>query len=562
VVALLWVSMQLVAMVRRPPCEELLDVADRKVAELQRRMRDMEAALRRPAAVAASTPERLPAPTPADPPAADVVALRGRATASAQGLAALGAPGAGSGSCLPKSSRTEDDGYPDEYRGWFDVQGCGRCLDYCRWVGDSGSGGDPRERTAEADSWWSCRLAGTDAAKTPPGYFVTWKYALCSGEGALAPSQVADEQHPASLAKMGNPITEDQLKAAAANHAIGVVVLVCKRPMYLERTMRSLVAAERDLSKFPLVISQDAHDPAMTRLVRDEYVAKGVAYHINHEHEANAEQIAKTFGQVKHTLGYVRIAQHFGWVMRTMFDRFGFEAVIFIEEDMEVAPDFFSYFGATLPLLQKDKDLFCVSAWNDNGYGKMVLEPRRAYRTDFFPGLGWMMTKEMWAEVRDRWAVAYWDEFMRRPDVRKGRQCIRPDVSRSFTFGSQGTSSGQFFEQHLSKIKLNDIAVNWSTLDLSSISSVAAFDAFLTAEITAARKVSGPEEIGALGPGGDAVRVQYDDKSSYKSLAKRFSLMEDEKEGIRRMSYRGVIPFAWNGRRAYLYTEQWPPNLT
>ena len=28
--------------------------------------------------------------------------------------------------------------------------------------------------------------------------------------------------------------------------------------------------------------------------------------------------------------------------------------------------------------------------------------------------------------------VAYWDEYMRRPDVRKGRQCIRPGVSCRF----------------------------------------------------------------------------------------------------------------------------------
>lgn len=324
--------------------------------------------------------------------------------------------------------------------------------------------------------------------------------------------------------------------------------------------MNSLLAAPRDADKFPLVISQDAHDPAMTRLVELEYVAKGLAHRIHHEHEANAEEMAKTFGKVKHTIGYVRIAQHFGFVMRKMFDSFGFEAVIFVEEDMEVAPDFFSYFGAMMPLLQQDKDLFCVSAWNDNGYGKMVLEPRRAYRTDFFPGLGWMVAKSFWGEIRDRWAVAYWDEFMRRRDVRRERKCIRPDVSRSYTFGSEGTSSGQFFKKHLSKIKLNDVVVDWQGLDLGYLSSTVAFDDFLAIQVRSAKRVSGPEEIEVLGPGGDTMRVRYE-SSEYKHIAKRFSLMEDEKEGIRRMSYRGVIPFAWGGRRVYLYTGEWPPNL-
>ena len=37
----------------------------------------------------------------------------------------------------------------------------------------------------------------------------------------------------------------------------------------------------------------------------------------------------------------------------------------------------------------------CVSAWNDNGKTGLINEtaPELLYRTDFFPGLGWMLTK-------------------------------------------------------------------------------------------------------------------------------------------------------------------------
>lgn len=31
------------------------------------------------------------------------------------------------------------------------------------------------------------------------------------------------------------------------------------------------------------------------------------------------------------------------------------------------APDFFEYFAATVPLLDRDETLMAVSAWNDNG---------------------------------------------------------------------------------------------------------------------------------------------------------------------------------------------------
>ena len=39
----------------------------------------------------------------------------------------------------------------------------------------------------------------------------------------------------------------------------------------------------------------------------------------------------------------------------------------FAQDDLEVAPDFFSYFSALRQVLEEDHSLWCVSAWNDNG---------------------------------------------------------------------------------------------------------------------------------------------------------------------------------------------------
>jgi len=79
---------------------------------------------------------------------------------------------------------TVDDGYTNMYRGWYDVQGCGRCYDYCRWVGDRGNGyANPRYKREIKSSWYSCRLAGTFEDKTPPGYFKTWNFRGCGWNG-------------------------------------------------------------------------------------------------------------------------------------------------------------------------------------------------------------------------------------------------------------------------------------------------------------------------------------------------------------------------------------------
>jgi alpha-1,3-mannosyl-glycoprotein beta-1,2-N-acetylglucosaminyltransferase len=74
-------------------------------------------------------------------------------------------------------------------------------------------------------------------------------------------------------------------------------------------------------------------------------------------------------------------------------------------DDLDIAPDFFEYFLGTYPILKRDPTLWCVSAWNDNGKVGLVDENASdlLYRTDFFPGLGWMLTKSIWAELAPKW---------------------------------------------------------------------------------------------------------------------------------------------------------------
>lgn len=74
-------------------------------------------------------------------------------------------------------------------------------------------------------------------------------------------------------------------------------------------------------------------------------------------------------------------------------------------------------------------------------------------------------------DVRDAcrglWPRAYWDDWMRLSAVRKGRQCIRPEVCRNFNFGEKGSSGGQFFKRYLSRTRLNQEDIDWPHTDLS-----------------------------------------------------------------------------------------------
>ncbi len=57
--------------------------------------------------------------------------------------------------------------------------------------------------------------------------------------------------------------------------------------------------------------------------------------------------------------------------------------------------------------------------------------PDKVYRSDFFPGLGWMMTRSFWIELRKKWPKGFWDDWLRDSGQRKNRACIRPEVSRT-----------------------------------------------------------------------------------------------------------------------------------
>lgn len=230
----------------------------------------------------------------------------------------------------------------------------------------------------------------------------------------------------------------------------------------------------------------------------------------------------------------------------------GFEQVIVVEDDLEISPDFFEYFSATLPILKKDKSLWCVSGWNDNGKAGLIDEnsPELLYRTDFFPGLGWMLTKELWSELMVKWPRSYWDDWMREPAQRKGRSCIRPEVSRTKTFGKIGVSNGLFYEKHLKFIVLNNKFVPFTVLDLSFLEKENYDSGWVKAVYQT--PVVNLQDLKDRKVPHKAVRLTYHTREAYKRIAKALGIMDDFKSGVPRMAYRGIVSFMHNGIRVYL----------
>lgn len=326
---------------------------------------------------------------------------------------------------------------------------------------------------------------------------------------------------------------------------IPVLVMACNRPT-VKRCLDKLLEYRPSAELHPIIVSQDCG------------------------HMETAEVIGSYGNQVTHLLqpdlsdvrikvehkkfqGYYKISRHYHWALDQVFRTLGHKAIVIVEDDLEVAPDFFEYFQALYPLLRGDPSLWCVSAWNDNGREGYV-DPGQAellYRTDFFPGLGWMMLRQLWDELEPKWPAAFWDDWMRQPEQRRDRACVRPEISRTLTFGRKGVSLGQFYDRYLRFIKLNSQFVPFTTLDLTYLQEEA-YRGHYDQKVYAAPLVT--YEMLKQGPvmGAGPMRLQYSSKESFKQLARSLGVMEDLKSGVPRTGYRGVVSLMTRGQRIYL----------
>ncbi|GAA0183318.1 protein modifying enzyme [Lithospermum erythrorhizon] len=270
-------------------------------------------------------------------------------------------------------------------------------------------------------------------------------------------------------------------------------------------------------SKFPIFVSQDGSDPN----VRSKALTFDQITYMQHlEYEPLQTE------RPGELIAYYKIARHYKWALDQLFYKHKFNRVIILEDDMEIAPDFFDYFEAGASILDKDKSVMAISSWNDNGQKQFVQDPYALYRSDFFPGLGWMLTRSTWDELSPKWPKAY-------------------------PFQS-GSSLGQFFRQYLEPIKLNDVQVDWNSMDLSYLMEDKYVKHFGDM-VKKAKPVSGADIVlKTYNIDGD-IRIQYGDQEDFEQIARQFGIFEEWKDGIPRTAYKGVVIFRHqNKRRVFL----------
>jgi alpha-1,3-mannosyl-glycoprotein beta-1,2-N-acetylglucosaminyltransferase len=346
------------------------------------------------------------------------------------------------------------------------------------------------------------------------------------------------------LAENPSALSLDRAISINNDPVICVLLFACNR-LTVKRNLDQLLKYRPNSKNFPIVVSQDCnHEP--TRKAIQSYGDQ-----ISLIQQPDQSDFPLT-GKAKKFKGYYKISRHYGWALNQTFHVLNYDTVLIVEDDLDISPDFFEYFRALYPILKTDPTLYCISAWNDNGKEGLVSnEADILHRSDFFPGLGWMLTKDLWIEFQNKWPKAFWDDWIREPAQRKDRACIRPELSRSRTFGKIGVSNGLFYEKHLKFIKLNEEFVPFTQKNLTYLLKEN-YDVDFVKKVYGSPTVTLQQlqrsEISNEG----SVRITYSTKDGFKKSAKALGLMDDFKSGVPRTGYRGVVTFMHKGRRVFL----------
>ena len=329
-----------------------------------------------------------------------------------------------------------------------------------------------------------------------------------------------------------------------AEVVIPVLVFACNRPT-VKRNLDQLIKLRPSKEQFPIIVTQDCGHAETARVIQS------YGDQVVHIKQPDLTSIDLPYKE-RRFQGYYKIARHYKWALNQVFHEFNHDIVLIVEDDLDVSPDFFEYFLGLYTVLISDPTLWCVSAWNDNGKETRIgPEADRLYRSDFFPGLGWMVEKKIWLELEPKWPKTFWDDWMRQPAQRQNRSCIRPEICRTKTFGKKGVSNGLYYEQHLKYIKLNDKFVPFTKMDLSVLKKDR-YDEQFVKEVYGCPLLTVDQVKKNHKAEAKKVRVEYTTKKNFESTAKALGIMADLKSGVPRAGYRGVVSFYYNGRRVFL----------
>ncbi|KAL7636347.1 UNVERIFIED_CONTAM: hypothetical protein RMT77_013106 [Armadillidium vulgare] len=129
------------------------------------------------------------------------------------------------------------------------------------------------------------------------------------------------------------------------------------------------------------------------------------------------------------------------------------KSFIILEDDLRVSPDFYLYMKQLEPIFEMDETVFCVNAFNHYSYPHTSFDVTLTYRVKTYPAYGWMISRAIVEEILPKWFPPSfkieWDYLLGTSIIQKDRECIIPDVNRSYHWASGGVHFSAFFSEVL-----------------------------------------------------------------------------------------------------------------
>lgn len=252
-----------------------------------------------------------------------------------------------------------------------------------------------------------------------------------------------------------------------------ILIIANNRAEFLEPSLESLLKCD-GVKRENIIAVQYGSDPKVAEIIK--------------QNQIRLVQNSNIESRLKYQEGSVKIATHYKEAIKIAFDAFPkSKGLVIVEEDLLFAPDFYTYLTSVAPILDYDKSVFAVSAWNDNGFSSHVhphfskfdedktpisinpyhstdksfqnqydfssqhlrkneyidhLNQKNYYldlyalrRTSFFPGLGWLLQRDLFFEELYRnWPRDHWDHWLRSPAIHKNRDVVYPLVCKDIFF--------------------------------------------------------------------------------------------------------------------------------
>jgi hypothetical protein len=183
------------------------------------------------------------------------------------------------------------------------------------------------------------------------------------------------------------------------------------------------------------------------------------------------------------------ITVHHSRIFETVFKEFHYDFSILLETDLTVSPDFISLFLSLRESLSTDPSLLCASAWNDNGLSNFILDESRMFRTDFFPGLGWMVSRRVWeTRIRPGWPAPTlnwnYDWAIREQVTTRGLDCLVPEVPRTHHISKYGTHvNGDTHVYDSMRLATGEVRIEQGEID--RVSNLERYEEYVKKEIIA-----------------------------------------------------------------------------